>query len=83
MWRLRAGQSLAHRGWDDEFLVYNDLSGDTHLLGLDAMRLLLHLQAAPADEDALARALDVEPEDRNELGVMLVELGALSLIEHA
>ena len=81
MWRLIPGQSLMHRGWDDEYVVYNDLSGDTHLFGTDAMALLLQLRAGPADEDALARALAVEPDDRDGLAVTLVELGALSLIE--
>ena len=81
MWRLIPGQSLTQRGWDDEYVVYNDLSGDTHLLGADAMQLLLHLRAGPADEDAIARALAVEPDEREGLAVMLVELGALSLIE--
>lgn len=81
MWRLTPGQSLAHRGWDEEYVVYNDLSGDTHLFGADAMQLLLHLRAGPADEEALARALEVLPEEREGLAVMLAELGGLSLIE--
>lgn len=82
MWRLIPGQSLTHRGWDDEYVVYNDLSGDTHLFGADAMQLLLQLQTAPADEDALACALEVEFAERDGLAATLVELGALSLIEH-
>ena len=81
MWRLTPGQSLAHRGWDDEYVVYNDLSGDTHLFGPDAMQLLLRLRAGPADEETLARALEVLPEEREGLAVMLAELGGLALIE--
>lgn len=86
MWKLIDGQTLSHRGWDDEFVVYNDLSGDTHLLGADAMALLLHLRASPADEDTLARLLDVDPgrsdpDEREAFAVTLAELGALSLIE--
>ena len=81
MWRLIPGQTLAHRSWDGEYVVYNDLSGDTHLFGADAMQLLLHLGAGPADEDTLARALEAAPDEREALAVMLTELGALSLIE--
>jgi PqqD family protein of HPr-rel-A system len=81
LWRLIPGQTLAYRGWDDEYVVYNDLSGDTHLFGVDAMQLLLHLRAGPADEEALARALEVLPDERAGLAVMLTELRAMSLIE--
>jgi PqqD family protein of HPr-rel-A system len=81
MWQLMAGKSLASRGWDDEYVVYNPLSGDTHLLGADAMQLLSQLSAGPADEDALAQALHVEPDEREGMAVMLGELAALFLIE--
>ena len=43
-WRLVPGQALLHRGWDDAFVLYNDLSGDTHLLSGDAMALLVGLR---------------------------------------
>jgi PqqD family protein of HPr-rel-A system len=81
MWRLTPGQTLTYRGWNDEYVVYNDLSGDTHLFGTDAMALLQQLRTGPADEDALACALDVQPDEREGMAVMLIELGALSLIE--
>jgi PqqD family protein of HPr-rel-A system len=80
-WRLDPRQSLAHRGWDDEFVVYNDLSGDTHLIGADAMQVLLCLRDGPRDVDALAHALEADPAEREALEVMLTELGALALIE--
>ena len=83
MWKLIEGQSLSHRGWDDEYVVYNDISGDTHLLGPDAMQLLLRLQAAPADEDVLAHALDVEAGERDALILALEQLAGLNLIERA
>jgi PqqD family protein of HPr-rel-A system len=47
-WRLVPGQLLRAHQWDDEFVVYNDLSGDTHLIDAAAMAILLALQAAPA-----------------------------------
>ncbi|MGH8856080.1 MAG: HPr-rel-A system PqqD family peptide chaperone [Telluria sp.] len=83
MWKLIDGQTLTCRGWDDEFVVFNDVSGDTHLLGADAMQLLRHLQAGPCDEAALARALQAGPEEQEALAVMLAELGSLSLVERS
>jgi PqqD family protein of HPr-rel-A system len=81
MWKLSEGQALTYRGWDDEYVVYNDVSGDTHLLGVDALQLLLRLRTGPADEDDLARVLQIEAGEREVLAVTLVELGALFLIE--
>jgi PqqD family protein of HPr-rel-A system len=83
MWRLIPGQSLAHRGWDDEFVVYNDLSGDTHLLGADAMQILLCLQDGPCAVDALAARLGAGPGEHEALALLLAELGTLSLVEPA
>lgn len=81
MWKLIEGQTLTHRGWDDEYVVYNDLSGDTHLLGGDAMQVLLHLRMAPSDDEMLAAAFQVGPGEREALAVMLAELCTLSLVE--
>ena len=53
MWRLAPGQRLACRGWDDEFVLYNDLSGDTHLLDGDSVALLEALRCAPSDRASL------------------------------
>ncbi|WP_167759814.1 HPr-rel-A system PqqD family peptide chaperone [Massilia horti] len=83
MWRLIPGQSLAHRCWMDEFVVYNDLSGDTHLFGADAMQVLLCLREGPVDADALALRIGAGPHEQESLAVLLVELAALSLIEQA
>jgi PqqD family protein of HPr-rel-A system len=81
MWKLLEGQTLNCRGWNDEFLVYNDVSGDTHLLGVDAMELLRRLQAGPAAEEVLAQALAVAPDEREGLALTLEQLAGLSLIE--
>jgi PqqD family protein of HPr-rel-A system len=59
-WSLRPGQTLQHRHWDGETVLYNDLSGDTHLLGDAALVLLLALQDGPATRQALAGALQAE-----------------------
>ena len=87
MWQLASGQTLRTRRYGDEFVLYNDLSGDTHLLGDSAMQLLHLLQAAPQDESALlavlAGALDCPPdaELEAELHTVLGQLAYLCLIE--
>ena len=85
-WRLIDGQSLAYRCWDDEALLYNDLSGATHLLGPAALCLLESLRAGPVSSAALASTLRAEfdIDDQTigaELEALLGELSRLSLIE--
>jgi PqqD family protein of HPr-rel-A system len=57
IWRLRPGQSLQYRHWDEEYVLYNDLSGDTHLLDDAAIELLLALKQGPASFPDLAGVL--------------------------
>jgi PqqD family protein of HPr-rel-A system len=84
-WRLRPGQALRHRQWDDEYVLYNDLSGDTHLLGGAAIEILLALARGPATDAALAALVegefDIDPADAAaETGELLALLQRLSLI---
>jgi PqqD family protein of HPr-rel-A system len=69
LWCIAPGQELARWGWDDEFALYNNLSGDTHLLDADSMALLAHLQQAPASVASLAEHFSdgIEPEDASAL----------------
>lgn len=84
------------REWDGEAVLFNDLSGSTHLLSSTAVWLLERLAAAPADPASLAVALDAElaaqartdgddlgntPIDRAQLSDLLSHLCALHLIE--
>lgn len=85
-WRLMRGQSLAYRCWDDETVLYNDLSGATHLLGPAALCVLEVLRPGPATAAALASRLRAEFEIddeaiRDELEALLGELSRLSLVE--
>jgi PqqD family protein of HPr-rel-A system len=85
-WRLRPGQALRHRQWDDEYVLYNDLSGDTHLLGAAAIELLLALARGPATGAALAAVLeagfDLDPADvPRETDDLLALLQRLALID--
>ena len=87
MWRLTPGQRLRLRGFGDESVLYNDLSGDTHLLGGSAIHLLeLLRQHDAADEvllDSLAAAIGSARGDAfdAEAGALLTQLSSLFLIE--
>lgn len=84
LWRVVPGQMLARRDWDGEAVLFNDLSGDTHLLGPGALWLLDTLAAAPALDATLAALLDdgqVLEATRAELGALLEELRSLNLVE--
>ena len=83
-WRLCPGQQLRRRQWDGECVLYNDLSGDTHLMGADALELLLALHAGPAGADALGRRLleaGMAAADDAEVTSMLEDLERLALVE--
>lgn len=86
-WTIVAGQALRLRRWDHEYVLYNDLSGDTHLLGADSGALLEALQAAPADTATLAvllgaaAGLGVDDALLAEVETLLTQLEALSVVE--
>jgi PqqD family protein of HPr-rel-A system len=85
-WCLRPGQHLAYRQWDGECVLYNDLSGDTHLLGDGAIELLLALRRGPATHRALAAVLqaefDIDAEAlAHETDTLLEDLQHLYLVE--
>lgn len=79
MWHLTPGQALLRYGWDGEFVLYNDLSGDTHLLTASACALLDCLQGAPAGHTILAQACEMEADAAEAL---LFDLEQLSLVEY-
>ena len=88
-WRLTPGQQLLHRCWEGECVLYNDLTGDTHLLGEFALALLELLRAAPMPAAGLAVELGLEPgpepaaasDPREALLAVLADLAALHLVE--
>lgn len=86
VWRLIEGQSLRYRCWDNEAVLYNDLSGATHLLGPAALCVLEALRSGPLSVTALAPRLldefDIHEESLDaELDSLLDQLSQLSLIE--
>ena len=93
---MTEGQSLRRREWDGEAVLFNDLSGATHLLSPVALWLLERLEAGPDDILGLGAALDAElaaeaagdgaaaadpAVDRERLAELLGDLHALDLIE--
>ncbi|MGC2049774.1 MAG: HPr-rel-A system PqqD family peptide chaperone, partial [Gallionella sp.] len=86
-WKLISNQALRFRIWDDEFVVYNSLSGDTHLLRSTAAQILLILQQVPSNATALTEALapllHVEMNDEFifQIEDILADLDTLALIE--
>lgn len=86
-WRLAPGQGLRRRQWQDDYVLYNDLSGDTHLLPDSSVELLLALQRSPASAAALAAQLravfadDAAAIDAAAIEALLAELAPLALVE--
>lgn len=88
MWQVVAGQSLVFREWEGEAVLYNDLSGSTHLLDGAAIDLLTALRERPADSAALASQLAARfgsgADDADflaEIDDMLDALARLDLVE--
>lgn len=89
IWRLAPGQSLRCREWQGEHVLYNDLSGDTHLLNDSAMHVLWALRTGPVEDGALAAGLRAEFDAEEgevadaDIAALLAELRAIALIETA
>ena len=87
MWKVISEQDLHFHSWDDECVVYNNLSGDTHLLSLAAAQILLKLKEAPSNAALLAVTLaplwQVDPDQELALQIenILSDLNAIALIE--
>lgn len=87
MWGLIHGQTLQQRRWGNETVLYNDLSGDTHLLGETAIFILHALQMSAYDEATLVASvciqfqLEADHMAAHDTAALLASLSALSLIE--
>lgn len=88
MWQVVPGQALAFREWDGEAVLYNDLSGSTHLLEGAAVELLFALRERPADSASLAAQLAErfgasagDADFQAEIDEMLNALARLDLVE--
>lgn len=87
MWRVISPEALHFRAWGGDFVVYDSLSGSTHLLGLLAAHALLKLQETPANSGVLASSLaalmqtEMDDEFVSQIDQLLADLGRLALIE--
>src|SRR6185436_11881504 len=89
VWRLSVASPLPLRVWDGEVVVYNPISGDTHMLDVVTGELLRAITAGPAAVESLRQAaaafLDVPDDDQlgRHVGQALAALDELGLIELA
>jgi PqqD family protein of HPr-rel-A system len=87
LWRVTRGCELRWRRWDDEHLVYNCGSGDTHLLDSISAEILKKIGAGPASPAELVvwlsgrTAPDSFPEVSAYIADLLRQLHSLGLIE--
>lgn len=56
-WQVISDQAVNCCSWDDEFVFYNKLSGDTHLLGSTVTQMLLELRQSPSNVLMLTQVL--------------------------
>ncbi len=54
-WQLAEGCRLHWKAWDQEFVVFDEGSGDTHLLDPLAAEVLKALEESPGEVPGLAR----------------------------
>ena len=86
-WRVPSGFRLHWQSWDDEFVVYNCGSGDTHLLDPAAAEVLQSLEQESADLSELAGRvaaslkIQADSEFSAYLEQLLSDLYKLGLIE--
>lgn len=88
-WQVIPNQVLNCCLWDDEFVFYNKLSGDTHLLGSMATRILMELRQSPSNVLSLTKILTpcrqakmvTDEEFSFQIEHFLNELNTLGLIE--
>ena len=86
-WQLCNGQTLRMLSGEDESVVYNDRSGETHLLSAMAVSLLVYLREGPDNVSGISARLardwefDTENEIPSVVTALTSELDALGLIE--
>ncbi len=77
VWRLPEGVQLLWRSWDDEAVVYNVASQQTHLLDAFSAAALKEIDAAPKTAEELSARLGTALDtDRDALSARLAEIFA-------
>ena len=87
IWSVPSGVGLLLRSWDDEYLAYSELTGQTHLLALLPGVVLTLLQEGPSSPAELtariAEALQLEEDDKllTTIEQTLADFERLGLVE--
>jgi PqqD family protein of HPr-rel-A system len=89
-WRVSTPAPLPMRNWDGDYVVYNPLSGNTHILDIVTGEVLKMIATGPARAQAIcsrvANFLELPADDGNvsqHVGDILHVLDDLGLIEPA
>ena len=88
-WRITVGRALPFRAWDGDYVVYNPLSGNTHVLDIVTGEVLTTIMAGNVRGGDLCRRvadfLEVpnDPSVAEQVGKILIALDRLGLIEPA
>ena len=87
LWKVRDGDQLRWRCWDDEHVVFDPLSGDTHVLNEIAALALKRLDAGALDcsdlSERIAAELDLQADEAmfRHMERLLLKFEDLGLIE--
>lgn len=85
-WQATAPDELHIHAWDNEVVVYDALSGNTHLLDAVAAQVLQSIAMAPADTAGIAQMLaelwreSPAEQAHAQVDAILAELAGISLI---
>lgn len=86
-WRIYPDRQLQFRSWANEFVVYDDCSGDTHMLSPVGAMTLICLQQGPATVMELAGRvassleMNVDNEFIQAIELILTDFNRLELVE--
>jgi PqqD family protein of HPr-rel-A system len=88
-WRIWSGGEIAFRYWDGDYVVYNSLTGSTHVLDVVAGEVLEAIRAGRGQGSELCRCVADFLEVPNDAAVadnvrkILAQLDEFGLIEPA
>ena len=88
-WRINSPKSIHIKHWGDEAVVYDTVSGNTHLVGAAAAHILAQILASPSDAGTLTQALFPTEEQQpvndamEKVESILAQLADIALISSA
>lgn len=88
-WQINSPESIHIKKWGNEAVVYDALSGNTHLVGAAAAQILAQILASPSDAVFLTQTLfpdasqRLENNAREKVESILAQLAGIALISSA